>query len=283
MNKYILTLSCTDRLGVVARVTSFLSKHGCFIIESSQYGDPHTKKFFLRCLFTTENESIAFEEVKRNFFVVANEFSMDWNLVDTNYKHRVLIMVSKTGHCLNAILNRSAMGALPIDVVGVVSNHRSQEEMCSWYKIPFYYYPLTHDSKEEQENKVLNLVSKHDIDLVILSRYMQILSPTLTRPLQGKAINIHHSFLPSFKGARPYHQAHERGVKLIGATAHYVSSELDEGPIIEQEVMRVDHNAQPEDLVAIGRDIESLVLLRAIKYHIEHRILLNEHKTVIFT
>ncbi len=283
MNKYILTFSCQDSIGIVARVTSFLAKHGCIVIESSQYGDPHTNRFFMRCEFTTDEDSIGFDEIKRNFFIVANEFSMKWKLMHTKQKQRVLIMVSKTGHCLNAILNRAAMGALPVDVVGVVSNHREQEEMCGWYKIPFYHYPVTANKKEQQEELVLNRIEKLKVDLVVLARYMQILTPILTRPLEGKAINIHHSFLPSFKGAKPYHQAYKRGVKLIGASAHYVSDDLDEGPIIEQEVMRVRHCDKPSDLVAIGRDIECLVLLRAIKWHIEDRILLNDHKTVVFS
>lgn len=283
MNKYILTFSCMDQIGIVARVTGFLAKHGCIVTESAQYGDPHTNMFFMRCEFTTGEGGIAFERVKTNFFTIANEFSMKWKLVDKEQKQRVLILVSKTSHCLNAILNRQAMGALPIDVVGVVSNHRDQEEVCGWYKIPFYHYPVTPETKQKQEAQILNLVEKHQIDLVILARYMQILSPNLTRHLEGKAINIHHSFLPSFKGAKPYHQAYHRGVKLIGATAHYVSDQLDEGPIIEQEVMRVTHSCEPSDLVAIGRDTECLVLLRAIKWHIEERVFLNDHKTVIFS
>lgn len=282
MNSYILTFSCQDTIGIVAKVTTFLANHGCIVVESAQYGDPHTNRFFMRCKFSTTDESVGFREVKRNFFVVANEFSMKWKMVETKQKQRVLILVSKTGHCLNAILNRTAMGALPIDVVGVISNHRDQEEMCGWYKIPFYHYPITPETKEQQEEQILNLYKKLNIDLVVLARYMQVLSPKLTHPLEGKAINIHHSFLPSFKGAKPYHQAYTRGVKIIGASAHYVSDDLDEGPIIEQEVMRVRHSDKPSDLVAIGRDIECLVLLRAIKWHIEDRILLNDHKTVVF-
>lgn len=282
MKKYILTLSCPDRKGIVAKVTTHLTSLEGFIVELAQYGDPSTSMFFMRCLFTVEKDPDFLEYYKSTFGPIAEEFSMKWSISDSEEKPRILIMVSKTGHCLNAILNQQSTGALPVEVVGVVSNHRDQETMCGWYNVPFHYLPVEPATKSQQEAEVLKLVEESHIDLVILARYMQILSPWMTGKLEGHAINIHHSFLPSFKGAKPYHQAHEHGVKLIGATAHYVSNELDEGPIIEQEVTRVDHNDTPEDLVAMGRDIESLVLIRAVKLHIEKRVFLNNNRTVIF-
>jgi len=282
MNKYILTLSCPDTLGIVAKVTSLLAENGGFIVELAQYGDSMTHRFFMRCVFIFENNMDEIDDFKSQFTRVAQAFSMEWNVTDTSNKPRVLILVSKTGHCLNALLNKYATGALPIEVAGVVSNHRTQEEICGWYKIPFHYLPVTPENKETQEEQIMTLIDEKQVELVLLARYMQILSPWMTQQLRGRAINIHHSFLPSFKGAKPYHQAYERGVKLIGATAHYVSDALDEGPIIEQEVARVNHNHTPEDLVAIGGDIESMVLVNACKMHIERRVFLNGNKTVVF-
>lgn len=282
MKKYLLTLSCPDTFGIVAKVTTLLSESGGFIVELAQYGDSVTGRFFMRCVFIFENGQDKIASFSERFAAIAKTFSMDWSVIEADYRPKVLILVSKTGHCLNALLNKAATGTLPIDVAGVVSNHLTQEEICGWYKTPFHYLPVTPENKREQEQEIMKLVEKKHIDCVLLARYMQILSSEMTQELKGKAINIHHSFLPSFKGAKPYHQAYERGVKLIGATAHYVSDDLDEGPIIEQEVTRVNHNHTPEELVALGQDIESRVLVAACKLHIERRVFLNGNKTVVF-
>jgi formyltetrahydrofolate deformylase len=278
--KYILTLSCKDVRGIVAAVTNFLAEHYGFIIESAQFGDASTGIFFLRIEFAAEASAPGEEALKKAFAdKVAAKFGMQWQIVDKAKKARVLIMVSKAGHCLNNLLYRYSTGLLPIEIPAILSNHGDWENVAKWHEIPFQQLPA---DKKKQEEAVWDAVQKHKIDVVVLARYMQILSPELCKKLEGMAINIHHSFLPSFKGARPYHQAFDHGVKLIGATAHYVTTDLDEGPIIEQEVARVDHTQQPEDLAAIGHDIESLVLARALKYHIEHRVLLNGKKTVVF-
>jgi len=304
---YILTISCKDVRGIVAAVTGFLAEHYGFIIESAQFGDASTGKFFMRVEFALEAKAPPIEAFKKSFAAsVAKRFGMQWKMVDKSRKSRVLILVSKAGHCLNDLLYRHSTGQLAIDIPAIVSNHKDWEHVAKWHGIPFYYLPINSSlrgakatkqsrkvskldrfaslamTKEEQEAKILELVKTHAIDVVVLARYMQILSPKLCRELAGRAINIHHSFLPGFKGAKPYHQAFDRGVKLIGATAHYVTTDLDEGPIIEQEVARVDHTHQPEDLVAIGRDSECLVLARALKYVSEHRVLLNGKKTVVF-
>jgi formyltetrahydrofolate deformylase len=282
--RYILTLSCKDVRGIVATVTGFLAEQHGFIIESAQFGDASTERFFLRIEFSLDAERSPNEDVLRDRFSaqVAERFGMHWQIVDKAHKSRVLVMVSKYGHCLNDLLYRHATGQLAIEIPAVVSNHTQWEHVCKWHNIPFYHLPLEGGDKPQQEAKIMDLVARLRIDVVVLARYMQILSNDMCQKLEGRAINIHHSVLPSFKGAKPYMQAFERGVKLIGATAHYVTSDLDEGPIIEQEVARVDHTNQPADLEAIGRDIECVVLARALKYHIEHRVLLNEHKTVIF-
>jgi formyltetrahydrofolate deformylase len=280
MNRRILTLSCKDQLGIVSKITTFLSQARAFILEMAQFGDTSTGRFFMRCVFEFQEKPLSQHEFETQFKAVAQELASEWTLHDALQKPRVLLLVSTQGHCLNDLLHRVQSNRLPIEVVAVVSNHETLGEMTRWYKIPFYHWPAT--DKKAQEEKIANLVEKEKIELVVLARYMQILSGDLTRKLAGKAINIHHSFLPSFKGAKPYHQAFERGVKLIGATAHYVSDELDEGPIIDQEIQRVDHTHTPEQLVELGRDIEAYVLARAIKYHIENRVFLNGHKTVVF-
>ena len=281
MSSYILTVSCQDVRGIVQAVSSFISDCGGFIDESEQFGDESTNRFFMRVDFALENCSG--DEFKEKFAAqIAGKFGMEWNLYEKNKCHKVLVMASKSSHCLIDILHRQKTGWLNIEVPCIVSNHPDLEEIANWYKTPFYHLPVTPENKPEQEAKLLELVEKHDVDLVALARYMQILSPDLCEKLAGKAINIHHSFLPSFKGAKPYHQAYERGVKIIGATAHYVTSDLDEGPIIEQEVARVNHKRKPEDLVAMGHDIERQVLAKAIKYYTEHRVLLNGIKTVVF-
>ncbi|NBX03657.1 MAG: formyltetrahydrofolate deformylase [Alphaproteobacteria bacterium] len=282
--RYILTLSCKDVRGIVASVTGFLHEQYGFVIESAQFGDESTDQFFLRIEFSVDaKHSPGDAELRTRFGAqVADKFGMQWQMVDKQQKSRVLIMVSKYGHCLNDLLYRYSTGQLPIEIPAIISNHTTWEHAAKWHDIPFYHLPTPVGSKAAQEEEVLRIAQEHNIDLVVLARYMQILSDDMCKKLTGRAINIHHSFLPSFKGAKPYMQAFDRGVKLIGATAHYVTSDLDEGPIIEQEVARVDHTHQPSDLEAIGRDTECMVLARAIKYHIEHRVLVNGHKTVVF-
>ena len=280
---YILTLSCHDVRGIVASVSDFLARHGGFIIESAQFGDASTGRFFMRTEFTLEDAALSRAQLGERFAQeIAERFGMQWQLYDKAAKARVLILVSQHGHCLNDLLHRAESGTLPIDIVGVASNHEQFKERVEWHGIGFHYLPITQGDKAAQEASLEALIERTQADVVVLARYMQILSPALCAKLAGRAINIHHSFLPSFKGARPYHQAFDRGVKIIGATAHYVTSDLDEGPIIEQEIARVDHATAPEELVALGRDIECVVLARALKYHTEHRVLLNGIKTVIF-
>lgn len=281
--RYILTLSCHDVRGIVASVTGFLAEHFGFIIESAQFGDASTGSFFLRIEFKVEAGGPSEDALKKAFHdKVAKPFSMRWQIVDKSHRCRVLIMVSRFGHCLNDLLYRYSTGQLAIEIPAIVSNHEDWRDVAAWHNIPFYYLPVTAATKAEQEASVLDVIDRHHIDVTVLARYMQVLSDDMCAKLKGRAINIHHSFLPSFKGARPYQQAFDRGVKLIGATAHYVTADLDEGPIIEQEVARVDHTHLPDDLAAIGRDVECLALSRALKYHIEQRVLLNGTKTVVF-
>lgn len=280
---YILTLSCADARGIVAAVTGFLTEQDGFIIESTQFGDPSTERFFMRVHFSAGAKTPAFEALKHAFAAaVANRFGMAWELHDAGRKARVLVLVSKQLHCLHDLLYRYQAKQLPVEIVGVASNHEDARGIVEWHGIPFHYLPVTAETKVQQEAQILELVKHEAVDVVVLARYMQILSHELSVALHGRAINIHHSFLPSFKGAKPYHQAYARGVKIIGATAHYVTDDLDEGPIIEQEVTRVDHSFSPESLTAVGQDIEALVLARALKYHVEHRVLLNGAKTVVF-
>ena len=279
---YILTLSCPDRRGIVAAVSGFLAQSDCFIMESADFGDPASGRFFQRVVFRTDGPSPSRAGLEEQFGIIARRFAMDWALHDSHRKARLVVMVSKFGHCLNDLLYRYRTGALPVDIVAVVSNHPDFAELAGWHGIPFHHWPVEAEGKAGTEARLMELVEAGNVDLVVLARYMQILSPGLCERLSGRAINIHHSFLPSFKGARPYHQAHARGVKLIGATAHYVTTDLDEGPIIEQAVERIDHTHTPDDMVAIGRDIENVVLARAIKLHVEHRVLVNGHKTVVF-
>lgn len=280
--RYILTLSCADVRGIVAAVSSFLLNTDCFIIESGQFGDPSTERFFMRVEFSTGTSTPPEPVLKEQFAGhIGNRFGMDWYLHDKAERHKLLILVSRYGHCLNDLLYRTSNGQLPVDIVAVVSNHPDFRPMVEWHQIPYYHFPAE-QNKSAQENQILEVINRHSVDVVALARYMQILSPEMCSRLSGMAINIHHSFLPSFKGAKPYTQAYDKGVKLIGATAHYVTTDLDEGPIIEQEVARVDHTHTPDDLAAIGRDTECNVLFRALKYHIEQRVILNEHKTVVF-
>jgi formyltetrahydrofolate deformylase len=279
---YILTLSCPDATGIVAAVSGFLAGQGCNILDSAQFGDALSGRFFLRMHLEAGAGAPGKPDLERGFGEVAARFGMDWALRDAARRARVLIMASKEGHCLNDLLYRYRTGTLPIEIPAIVSNHRDFYQLAAWHNVPFHYLPVTAQTKAQQEARLLEIVEEERIDLVVLARYMQILSKGLCERLQGRCINIHHSFLPSFKGAKPYHQAFARGVKLIGATAHYVTTELDEGPIIEQEVERVDHRMTPEALAAVGHDIESLVLSRAVRYHVEHRVLLNGMKTVVF-
>ena len=284
-NSYILKLSCPDRPGIVHAVAGFLVERGGNILDSAQFNDRFTGGFFMRVHFQQLPGQSDLVALQRDFAPLAVQYEMQWELVDAAIKPRVMLMVSKIGHCLNDLLFRYKTGQLNIEIPAIVSNHKDFYQLAASYNIPFHYLPLmnaTPESKAAQEAKVYELVQDNDIDLVVLARYMQVLSSDLCEKLAGRAINIHHSFLPSFKGAKPYYQAFDRGVKLIGATAHYVTSDLDEGLIIEQEVERVDHTMDPEQLTAIGRDVECVALARAVRYHAEHRILLNGHKTVIF-
>lgn len=285
--EFILTLSCLDQRGIVLRVSGFLAEHGCNIIDSDQFGDPESKLFFMRIHFALEDPNVADATLRAGFDALCAHLNAAGQLHDAARKPRVLIMVSKIGHCLNDLLFRYRSGLLPVEIPAIVSNHMDFYQLAASYNIPFHHLPLEAGASEAdklaQESRIIELLDRHQIDLVVLARYMQILSPGLCEALKGRAINIHHSFLPSFKGARPYAQAHRRGVKLIGATAHFVTGDLDEGPIIEQDVERVDHAMSVEALTAIGRDVESVVLARAVKWFVEHRILLNGDKTVVFS
>ena len=277
---FILTLSCPDRTGIVHAVSGFLLERGGNIEEAAQYNDHATGLFFMRVQFACDQVSEA--DLRTQLESFATSFGMNWNLHSTTQPMRTVILVSKEGHCLNDLLFRWKSGLLPIDIRAIVSNHREFYQLASSYNVPFHHIPVTAANKAEAEAKQYEIIQSEGAELVVLARYMQILSDDLCRKLSGRAINIHHSFLPSFKGAKPYYQAHDRGVKLIGATAHYVTADLDEGPIIEQDVARVDHSKTVEDLTTQGRDTESQVLARAVKWHSEHRVLLNGHKTVIF-
>ena len=280
-HEFILTISCPDQIGIVHAISGALLKLGGNILTSQQFGDEDTKQFFLRIRFSVPTE-ISQAQIEAELASTKDKFTMDLQLFSVEHKSRVLILVSKQGHCLNDLLFRTHSGLLHMDTVGIVSNHRDHEKLAESYGIPFHYLPVSNENRAEQEAQILSLVDELNVDLVVLARYMQILSNQLSKALEGKAINIHHSFLPSFKGAKPYHQAHQRGVKIIGATAHYVTSDLDEGPIIEQDVQHVDHRLSAEHLTQVGSDIESLVLSRAVKGFVEHRILLNGHRTVVF-
>ncbi|MBU3586053.1 formyltetrahydrofolate deformylase [Polynucleobacter sp. AM-26B4] len=282
---FILKISCPDRPGIVHAVSQFLFNQTANILDSAQFSDTFTSRFFMRVHFAKTSKELNLQKLQELFKEIGDGFQMDWELFDAASKPKVLIMVSKLGHCLNDLLFRTHSGYLPIEIAGIVSNHQDFQNLAAGYKIPFHYMPLSSASderKNDQEEQLLKLIDQEKIDLVVLARYMQILSPKVCQKLSGKAINIHHSFLPSFKGAKPYWQAHQRGVKLIGATAHYVTTDLDEGPIIEQGVERVDHAMDPDQLAAVGRDVECMALSRAVRWHAEHRILLNGKSTVVF-
>jgi formyltetrahydrofolate deformylase len=279
---YILTLTCPDQRGIVHAVASFLLVTGCTIVDSQQYGDPDTGVFFMRVHFQTEEPGVDLTALTNGFAATGASFHMQWQIHPAQARMPTLIMVSKFGHCLNDLLFRHASGALRVSIPLVVSNHPDFRQMVEGYGIPFVHLPVDKTNKAAQEARVLELVREHEIELVVLARYMQVLSDEFCKALEGRIINIHHSFLPSFKGAKPYHQAHERGVKLIGATAHYVTAALDEGPIIEQDVVRVGHGMTPDQFVAAGRDVESRVLSRAVAWHAEHRVLPGSKRTVVF-
>ncbi|WP_329464605.1 formyltetrahydrofolate deformylase [Streptomyces sp. NBC_01431] len=280
-DQYVLTLSCPDKQGIVHAVSSYLFITGCNIQDSQQFGDRDTGLFFMRVHFSAE-APMHVDKLRASFAAVGDAFQMDWQIHRPEERMRIVLMVSKFGHCLNDLLFRAQSGALPVEIAAVVSNHTDFAELVASYDVPFHHIPVTKDTKADAEARLLALVREERVELVVLARYMQVISDDLCKQLSGRIINIHHSFLPSFKGAKPYHQAHARGVKLIGATAHYVTADLDEGPIIEQEVERVGHDVTPEQLVAIGRDVECQALARAVKWHAEHRILLNGSRTVVF-
>ena len=277
--EYILTLSCPDRPGIVHAVSGLLYEHQGNITEAAQYNAADTGKFFMRVRFASP---AAADTLRSAVDALATTFGLNWSLSLQGRRMPTVIMVSKLGHCLNDLLFRSRTGTLPIDIRAVISNHEDFRAQVENEGIPFHHVPVSAATREAAEKRQLDIIAQSGAELVVLARYMQILSDSLCRQLQGRAINIHHSFLPSFKGARPYYQAHDRGVKIIGATAHYVTAELDEGPIIEQDIERVDHGMNVETLTALGGDIENIVLARAVKWHAEHRIMLDGHRTVVF-
>ena len=282
-HQYILTLSCPDRPGIVSALSTFLAHNGQNILDAQQYNDVETRKFFARVVFTAADLAVELSALQTGFAAIAERFHMDWQMRDRAHNKRVMLLVSKSDHCLVDILYRWRTGELAMIPTAVVSNHpRETYPDLDFGEIPFHYLPVSKETKRRQEDSIWELVGRSKTDLVVLARYMQILSDEMSARLSGRCINIHHSFLPGFKGARPYHQAHERGVKLIGATAHYVTSDLDEGPIIDQDVERISHRDTPDDLVRKGRDIERRVLARAIRYHLEDRVIPNGRKTVVF-
>ena len=281
MQRFVLTLSCPDRMGVVAAVAGFLLEQECNIVDSAQFGDTDSGVFFMRVCFDAQR-ALAVRDLEGAFGPTAARFAMSARFHDANAKARLIVMASRFGHCLNDLLYRHRIGALPVDIVAIVSNHRDFYQLAAAHDVAFHHLPVTPDNRAKQEARLLEIFHDERCELLVLARYMQVLSPELCAQLPQRAINIHHSFLPSFQGAKPYSQAHDRGVKLIGATAHYVTEQLDEGPIIEQDVARVDHACSVADCAAVGRDIECMVLARAVKWHAEHRILLNGGRTVVF-
>lgn len=281
MQKYCLTVTCQSTRGVVAAIGSYLAENGCNITDSSQYDDMQTGRFFMRVSFISEEGQTA-EGLKAGFAAAAKRFDMAYSFHDESVKMKVVIMVSRFGHCLNDLLYRWRIGALPIDIVAVISNHLDYQKLVVNHDIPFHYIKVTKENKEQAEDAQMRIIEETGAELIVLARYMQILSDRMCKEMSGRIINIHHSFLPSFKGANPYKQAYERGVKLIGATSHYVTADLDEGPIIEQDIMRITHAQSPEDYVSLGRDVEAQVLARAIHAHIHRRVFVNGNKTVVF-
>jgi formyltetrahydrofolate deformylase len=297
VQEYILTLTCAERPGIVHEISGFLVAHDCDILENQQFGDRESGRFFMRVHFlqghglqghglqgqgARHGDVLDAGLLRERFSAIAARNEMEWGLHAATDRPRLLLMVSRLGHCLNDLLFRWSTGALAAEITGIVSNHPDFAELAKQYKLPYHHLPITPETKEEQERRLLEIVEEDQVDLVVLARYMQILTPETCSALAGRAVNIHHSFLPSFAGARPYHQAYERGVKLIGATAHFVTPDLDEGPIIEQEVVRVDHARTPFELTAVGREVESLALAHAVQAIVERRVLLNGNRTVVF-
>lgn len=281
MTKFCLRVTCVSARGIVAAISSFLAQEGCNITDSAQFDDNHTGRFFMRVSFRSE-DGRTLDELRAGFASIADRFGMEAEFFDESIKRKVILMVSRFGHCLNDLLYRWRIGALPIDIVAVISNHMDYQKVVVNHDIPFYCIRVTRENKAEAEAAQMRIVRETGAELIVLARYMQVLSDDMCREMSGRIINIHHSFLPSFKGANPYKQAYERGVKLIGATSHYVTADLDEGPIIEQDIVRITHAQSSEDYVALGRDVEASVLARAIHAHIHGRVFLNDGKTVVF-
>ncbi|MBW9065059.1 formyltetrahydrofolate deformylase [Rhizobium herbae] len=281
MKSYVLTVSCKSTRGIVAAITGYLAEEGCYITDSSQFDDLETGLFFMRLTFISQ-EGASLDKLTAGFEAVKTRFGMTADIRDSEQRMKVLLMVSRFGHCLNDLLYRWKIGALPIDIVGVISNHFDYQKVVVNHDIPFHHIPVTKANKAQAEARMMDVVEQTGTELIVLARYMQILSDAICQKMSGQIINIHHSFLPSFKGANPYKQAYERGVKLIGATAHYVTADLDEGPIIEQDIARITHAQSAEDYVSIGRDVESQVLARAVHAHIHHRTFINGNRTVVF-
>jgi len=282
VQEYVLTLICAERPGIVHEVSGFLVAHDCDILENQQFGDRDSGRFFMRVHFQRIGAEIDVDLLREKFAHIAARSAMQWGLHAADDRPRLLLMVSRLGHCLNDLLYRWSTGTLGAEVTGIVSNHPDFADLAAANKLPYYHLPVTPETKSQQEERLLEIVGDRQVDLVVLARYMQILSPRTCTALAGRAVNIHHSFLPSFAGARPYHQAHARGVKLIGATAHFVTPDLDEGPIIEQEVVRVDHARTPAELTAVGREVECRALAHAVQAIAERRVLLNGNRTVVF-
>lgn len=282
-DEYILTLTCKDTTGIVANVSSFLAQKDGFILSSQQHADLETGQFFMRVRFQDAGRCPTLSDLRTDFAPLAEKFQFTWSIDAACAKPRIIIAVSKGSHCLNDLLHRWRTGSLPVDIVAVISNHQTLEHMAHWYEVPFHHMPVADDNaRAAQEDAIINLMNDLQADYLVLARYMQILTDSLVKRLEGRSINIHHSFLPGFKGAKPYHRAHDRGVKLIGATAHFVTADLDEGPIIEQSVERVDHRDTVQDLIRIGRDIEAQVLARAVGWVAEKRVFINGNRTVVF-
>lgn len=279
---YILTLSCPDRVGLVARLARLMEEHDCFIVSSRTFGDPQTERFFARLVFNTPENGEALKRVEAAMAILGKELSADWRIAPEGERLRTLLMVSKSDHCANTLLYAARRSELPIEITGIVSNHNTLKPAFAHWNLPWFHVPVTAATKADAEARLFSIVEETRSELVVLARYMQVLSENACRHLEGRVINIHHSFLPGFKGAQPYHQAHARGVKVIGATAHYVTADLDEGPIISQATETIDHTFSPEDMVETGRHLEGIALLRAVKAHAEHRIFLNSGKTVVF-
>ena len=280
---FILTVQCPDRIGIVAAVSNFLSENNAFISQSDHYGDPDTKSFFMRTVFhSNSNAELKFETFSTGLDKMSKAFDMKCDVYDSEKKVKAIIAVSQSGHCLNHLLHRVENNTMPLEVKGVVSNHEKLKDLVEWHKIPFYFLPIDSNKKQDQEEKILKIMHDNECELLVLARYMQILTENTCKILNGRIINIHHSFLPSFKGAKPYHQAHSRGVKIIGATAHYVTPELDEGPIIDQAIENINHTLSPSEIINIGRDIECIVLSRAVSLHAQRKVFMNNKKTVVF-